>query len=177
MNKFIRRIIQLNFLVLPVAVIFSILSDVHVVADSSVGSWLFNLYTTFFIFGLVVLYFFVILNKGTIKPISNDIKNGMFFIMLLGYGFLLAFAIFGSLPKLLHGFSSSEGTTELTVEGKSNIRTRGECSPHIEVKEVTFFLDNHICVSDSVFDELMVGGKVTVYGKVSKYGLEVNHIR
>ena len=101
----------------------------------------------------------------------------MFFIMLLGYGFLLAFAIFGSLPKLLHGFSSSEGAIELTVEGKSNIRTRGECSPHIEVKEVTFFLDNHICVSDSVFDELMVGGKVTVYGKVSKYGLEVNHIR
>jgi len=157
--------------------IFSIFSNVVVTADYSIGSWVFNLYAIFFVFGLVVLYFFVMLNKGPIKPISNDLKNGMFIIMVLGYGFLLAFVIFGGLPKIIHSFSSNEGSIELTIASKTDTRTRGRCAPSIEVEEVTFIFDNHICVSNSVFDKLKVGSKITAYGKISTVGIEINHVR
>jgi hypothetical protein len=177
MNKVLLRVVQFNFYALAVGLLFYLVSDVFVIADNSIGSWIFNLYASLFIFGLVVLYIFVILNIGPVKPVSDGSKSGMFIILFLGYSFLLAIVIFGSIPKIIHYFYSSEGSIELTIESKADTRTRGKCSPSIEVEEITFFPDNHICVSNSVFDKLNVGSKIIAYGQISKVGIEINHLR
>jgi hypothetical protein len=177
MNKVLLRIVQFNFYALFVGVLFYLVSDVFVTVDYSIGSWVFNLYASLLIFGLVVLYFFVILNIGPVKPISDDSKSGMFIILFLAYSFLLAFVVFGSIPKIIHNFYSIEGSIELTIERKTDTRTRRECSPSVEVEEVTLFLDNHICVSNSLFDKLKVGSKVIAYGQISNVGIEINDLR
>ncbi|MEW6996029.1 hypothetical protein AADZ84_17490 [Colwelliaceae bacterium MEBiC 14330] len=173
----VNKVIQINFLVLPIGLLTSIVSDVLVIADYSLGSWLLNLYVFLFILGLVVLYLFVIKNIGTKLPINNSSKRGMFILLFSGYIFFLSFFVFGTVPKIIHYITSSEGIIELTIESKTDIRTRGKCSPSVQVEEITFFLDNHICVSNLNFDKLQVGNKIIGFGKISKVGIELSYIQ
>ena len=156
---------------------FSILSDVHVIVDYSIGSWMFNFYTVLFVSNLFAFYFLYVLNKGRFIHLGSIWKGANFITLPIGYGLFLAWVVFGGIPKLIHNFSSNEGSIELTVERKINYEYRGRCTPRIEAEEVTFFMNSYICVPSSVFDALSKGDKVMGYGKVSIFGVEINDVR
>ena len=156
----------------------SIFSDIRVLVDNSIGSWVFNLYIFLFLFGLLSFSSFYYFNKKIFKQVRKTWKKSYFVTMPLLYALFLAIATFGGLPKFIHNFYSTKGSVELTVIEKKDTMYEGRCTPRVIVKEVTYNIsDGYICLSTLVFDKLHVGSKVVAYGQVSSFGIEIVKVR
>ena len=154
----------------------SIFSDVRVTVDNSSGTWIFSLYVFLLVFGLFSFGCMYFLNKSHFSEVRRNWKNTHFLVLPIVFAGWLAAATFGGLPKLLHHFYASDGTTELTVVEMESVIFKGRCAPRVVVKEVTFFIKQHICLSESVYGNLELGSKIRVFGQISPFGIEVAKI-
>lgn len=173
----LRSIFLLNLFLLPVGIWFSILSDVRVINDYSIGSWTFNFYVTLLLVNLASFYCLYATDKKRFNLVKIKWKNSNFVLIPIAYGLFLAWFTFSGLPKFLHNFTSSEGTIELTITSKFDYEYRGRCTPRVKVEEVTVFMKSYICVSKPLFDTLNIGSKVMGYGHISNYGIEILEVR
>jgi hypothetical protein len=154
----------------------SIFSDVRVTVDNSSGTWLFSLYVFLLVLGLCSFGCMYFLNKSHFSEARRNWKGAYLVILPVVFAGWLETATFGGLPKFLHHFYASNGTTELTVVKMESVIFKGRCAPRVVVKEVTFFIKQHICLSESVYGNLDLGSKIRAYGRISPFGIEVAEI-
>ncbi|MBU1309210.1 MAG: hypothetical protein KKE30_06735 [Gammaproteobacteria bacterium] len=151
----------------------SIFSDVRVTVDNSSGTWIFSLYVFLLVLGLCSFSCLYFLNKSNFSDVRKNWKHTLFLVLPIVFAGWLAAATFGGLPKVLHHFYASNGVIELTVIKMESVAYKGRCAPRVEVKEVTFFIKKHICLSESVYGNLELGSKIRVFGQISPFGIEV----
>lgn len=154
----------------------SIFSDVRVTVENAPGTWFFSLYVSLLLLGLCSFSCLYFLNKNNFSDARKNWKNTHFLVLPIVFAGWLAAATFGGLPKLLHHFHASNGVVELTVIKMESAAYEGRCAPRVSVKEVTFFIKQHICLSESVYGNLELGSKIRVFGQVSPFGIEVAEI-
>ena len=154
----------------------SIFSDVRVTVENAPGTWFFSLYISLLLLGLCSFSCMYFLNKRHFSEVRRNWKGTYLVVLPVVFAGWLAIAIFGGLPKFLHHFYASNGTTELTVVEMESVIFKGRCAPRVVVKEVTFFIKQHICLSKSVYGNLELGSKIRVFGQISPFGIEVAEI-
>jgi len=151
----------------------SIFSDVRVIVENALGTWLFSLYVSLLLLGLCSFSCLYLLNKSSFSDVLKNWKHTHFLVLPIVYASWLALATFGGLPKVLHHLYASNGVVELTVIKMESVAYKGRCTPRVSVKEVSFFIKQHICLSESVYGNLKLGSKIQVFGQISPFGIEV----
>lgn len=154
----------------------SIFSDVRVTVENAPGTWFFSLYVSLLLLGLCSFSCLYFLNKSNFSDVRKNWKHTHFLVLPIVYASWLALATFGGLPKVLHHFYASNGVVELTVIKLESVAYKGRCTPRVSVKEVSFFINEHICLSESLYGNLELGSKVRVFGQISPFGIEVAEI-
>lgn len=89
---------------------------------------------------------------------------------LLAAAAFAAVDLFGGVPILAHYVTARPGEMIVTVTGKADHGQRG-CTYRLNIREFTFFADDYLCVSDQAFNEIKVGSKLRIEGKVSRFGI------
>ena len=153
---------------------YSIASDVKITINNGLDSPLFLSFILSFLVGIFIFTLAYIKNKSAFNGIRKIWKPYHFLALPAVFFALLSFTIFGAVPKGLHNLTSVNGNVDLTVKEKINTNFKGRCTPRIIVKEVTFSINGHVCISEVEFSKVKVGDIFKVTGLISSYGFERN---
>lgn len=154
----------------------SFFSDVNTLIEVK-GAWLL-IYASVLILVLGVIAFPYVKGNAQIPFGGGPVKKfGAALGAVFGLSVLTAFAVFSGIPTVLHHISSSEGKMVVTVSGKSDSYDKRKCSPRLIVEDFTWFSSNYLCPSEEAYEQISVGSKVELQGKVSIYGIEPSQMR
>ena len=104
-------------------------------------------------------------------------KIGMSLAAVLGLSLISAFAFFSGFPIVLHHLTAKDGELAVTVVSKDDTYDKRACRPRLIVQEFTWFASDHVCPGEEAYKQIEVGSRITLSGKVSKYGIEASRIR
>lgn len=104
-------------------------------------------------------------------------KIGCYFAGMIGLGVLSHGAALSGLPTALHHLTAADGEIEATVIKKETNYVRRKCSPRLIIQEFTWYSKDYICPGEEVFQQIEVGTRVTLSGKLSNFGIEPTQIQ
>lgn len=178
LEKYKDKIAKIFTVLLVIIMVLSFLSFFsHVNTTVQYGN-LWNLFAGLveFVF-LLTLVVSIIANKEKINIKGGKLKKTL---LLLGGTFGLSilpfFAVYSGIPTVLHYFNNEIGEMEATVLDKDNKYSRRKCRPRVIIKEFTFFTSSHICPGKNIYDNITIGTKIILKGKISNYGIEPKQI-